>query len=116
MSMLNCTRETKLCTILMVMPSKKKINKPVSVTIEQLDQIPEIAAALPIRQQYLDMGKDDKANEVMEFLAERIQKFMFAAIYPESNSVQLCHDQLGLPDYEGMDKLIEEQLALEQVH
>lgn len=98
------------------MPSKKKLTRPVPVTIEQLDQIPEIAAALPIRQKWLDEGKEDKANEVMEFLAERIQKFMYAAIYPESNAVQLGSSMLGLPDYEEMDKLVEEQLALEKVH
>lgn len=100
----------------MIMQSKKKITRPIPVTIEQLDQIPEIAEALPRRQAFIDAGEEDKANEVMEFLAERTQKFMFAAIYPESNAVQLGSSMLGLPSYEEMDKLVEEQLALEGVH
>lgn len=116
MSMLNCTRETKLSTILMIYPAKKRLTRPVPVTIEELDAIPEVAEGLAIRQQYLDTGKKEKAEEVMSFLSDRVQRFMFAAIYPESNAVELGSTQLGLPGFAEMDKLIEEDLKLAAVH
>lgn len=116
MSMLNCTRETKLSTILMIYPAKKRLTRPVPVTIEELDAIPEVAEGLTIRQQYLDTGKKEKAEEVMSFLSDRVQRFMFAAIYPESNAVELGSTQLGLPGFAEMDKLIEEDLKLAAVH
>ena len=115
MSMLNCTRETKLSTILMIYPAKKRLTRPVPVTIEELDSIPEVAEGLAIRQQYLDANKPDKAEEVMTFLADRVQRFMFAAIYPESNAVELGSSQLGLPTFEEMDKLIAEDMKLAAV-
>ena len=115
MQFLNCTRETKLATILMIMPAKKRLTKPVPVTIEELDQIPEVAEGLKLRQKYLDANKPDKAEEVMTFLAERVQKFMFAAIYPQSNAVDLCSSMLGMPSYTEMDKLIAEELGLAAV-
>lgn len=115
MSMLNCTRETKLATIFYVCLNKpgRLLKKPVPVTIEQIDKIPEIAKALVT---YNDESlKMEKREEAMEFISDRVQKVLYNAIYIESNAVA-TGELLGLPGYEEMDKLISRQLESEGVH
>lgn len=114
MAMLNCTRETKLATIFYIAASKNKqiLRKAVPITVEQLDKIPEIAEALKI---YNDESlKKEVRVEAMRFISSRVQNFLYLAIYSESNSVQLCSQFLGLPDYAELDSIIENQLQLEK--
>lgn len=111
MSTLNCTRETKLATILYILPAKdrKPVLKPVPTTIEQIDAIPEVAAGLAI---YNDESlKTEKREQAMAFMSERVQDFLYSYIYLKSNSVQLAEKYFGLPGYEEMDRLIVQQLA-----
>lgn len=115
MSMLNCTRETKLATLLHIIPAKdnKRLLKPVPVTVEQIDAIPEVAAALEI---YNDESlTEDEREEAMSFMSERLQQYLYAAIYPESNSVDLCSKWHGLPDYEEMGRLVARELQEESL-
>ena len=111
MSTLNCTRETKLATILYILPAKdrKALIKPVPTTIEQIDAIPEVAAGLEI---YNNKSlKMEKRKQAMAFMSERVQDFLYSYIYLKSNSVQLAEKYFGLPGYAEMDRLIEQQLA-----
>ena len=110
MSMLNCTRETKLSTILYLLPAKdhKALTKPVPITIEQIDAIPEVAAGLAIYNN--ESLKMEKRKQAMAFMSERVQDFLYQYIYIQSNAVQLAEKYLGLPGYEEMDRLIEQQL------
>ena len=114
MRLLNCTRETKIATIFYISPTSSgtPLRKALPITVEQLDTIPEIADALTI---YNDQSlKKEHRIEAMRFISERVQDFLYMAIYPESNSVALCEKYLGLPGYEEMDKLVSEQLAVER--
>ena len=110
MSALNCTRETKLSTILYLLPAKdhKALTKPVPITIEQIDAIPEVAAGLAIYNN--ESLKMEKRKQAMAFMSERVQDFLYQYIYIQSNAVQLAEKYLGLPGYEEMDRLIEQQL------
>lgn len=111
MSMLNCTRESKLTTILYILPAKdrKALIKPVPTTIEQIDVIPEVAAGLEIYNN--ESLKAEKRKQAMAFMSERVQDFLYSYIYLKSNSVQLAEKYFGLPGYEEMDRLIEQQLS-----
>lgn len=105
--MLNVTKETQLAVIVMLLPSKKRIAKPVKVTTEMLDAIPEIAEGLKV---YNDpKAKDEAKHEAMKFISERVQEFLYLAIYPDSNAVQVGQ-MLGLPGYVEMQQLVEEKL------
>lgn len=105
--MLNVTKETQLAVIVMLLPSKKRITKPVKVTTEMLDVIPEIAEGLKV---YNDpKAKDEAKHEAMKFISERVQEFLYLAIYPDSNAVQIGQ-MLGLPGYVEMQQLVEEKL------
>ena len=106
-SMLNCTKETLLSTIFMILPSKKRILKPTPVTTDMIDAIPEVAEGLKV---YNDpKAKEEAKHEAMKFISERVQKFLYAAIYPSSNPTQIG-EQLGLPGYVEMQHLVEEKL------
>lgn len=109
MLLLNCTRETKLATIFHIIPTKggKPLTKSYNITIEQIDKIPEIAKALVIYNN--ESLKKEAREEAMKFISERVQKFLYKAIYIESNAIDVGV-MLGLPSYEEMDEIIEKQL------
>lgn len=113
MRLLNCTRETRLCTILYIRPSPTKVplKRPVNITIEQIDAIPEIAKALEI---YNDESlKMEKRIEAMRFMSEKVQDVLYSCIYTKSNAVPVCEKHFGLPGYSEMDKIIQQQLQEE---
>lgn len=110
--MLNCTRETKLATILMVMRSKVQIAKPKPITVEQIDQIPEIAQALLVYND--EHRKKQEREDAMRFISERVQDFCGKAIYPEENAAELG-EYFNLPNYSEMEEIIGEQLKAEKV-
>ena len=106
-SMLNCTKETLLSTIFMVLPSKKRILKPTPVTTDMIDAIPEVAEGLKV---YNDpKAKKEAKHEAMKFISEGVQKFLYAAIYPSSNPTQIG-EMIGLPGYVEMTRLVGEKL------
>ena len=105
---LNCTKETQLSVIIMLLPSKQRLTKPVKVTTEMIDAIPEVAEGLKV---YNDpKAKDEAKHEAMKFISERVQEFLYAAIYPDSNSVQVGQ-MLGLPGFVEMRNLVAQKLG-----
>ena len=102
-----------MATIFYIATAKNReaLRKKVPITIEQIDSIPEIAEALKI---YNDESLKKEARvAAMKFISERVQKFLYLAIYPDSNAVQVSQEFLGLPGYDEMDRLVEQQMQLE---
>lgn len=113
MRLLNCTRETRLCTILYIRssPTKIPLKRPVNITIEQIDAIPEIAKAL---ETYNDESlKMEKRIEAMRFMSEKVQDVLYSCIYTKSNAVPVCAKHFNLPSYQEMDSIIQQQLQEE---
>lgn len=111
MMMQNCTRETKIATILYIRPSPggKMLKKPVPVTTDQIDAIPEVAEGL-VKYNDESLTKDARID-AMRFMSDTVQDFMFQYIYTKSNAVPVCSKYLGLPDYEEMHQIIQQQLS-----
>jgi len=104
--MQNCTRETKLATILYIRPAVNgtAIKRPIPVTIEQIDAIPEVADALVIFNDE-SLTKDARI-EAMRFMSDRVQDFMFNYIYTKSNAVPVCSKYFNLPGYSEMHEIV----------
>ena len=109
--MQNCTRETKIATILYIRPSPggKMLKKPVPVTTDQIDAIPEVAEGL-VKYNDESLTKDARID-AMRFMSDTVQDFMFQYIYTKSNAVPVCSKYLGLPGYEEMHQIIQQQLS-----
>ena len=111
MRMLNCTRETRICTILHIRPAAGGVplKRSVNVTIEQIDAIPEIAEALKIYND--ETIKKERRIEAMRFISDNIQDFLYSYIYTSSNAVPLCKRHLGLPGYQEIDDFIQKEMV-----
>lgn len=104
--MLNCTKETKLSTILYIITAKTPLKKPVPISYETIDAIPEVAKGLVIYNN--DKLKKEEREAAMRFMSDKVHDFCVEAIYSESNAVSVCSNHFGLPDYDGMDQWMAE--------
>lgn len=103
---LNVTKETKLATLLYIITAKTPLKKPVPISYETIDAIPEVAKGLVIYNN--DKLKKEEREAAMKFMSDKVHDFCVEAIYSESNAVSVCSNHFGLPDYDGMDQWMAE--------